>query len=106
MRSGTTCSDSRKNSHVLNVPWTSIIAFVNNPTTNDDSLALCYPNNLSCSSPPVPFRREPRAGVADSEAGMAGFRVTESACIVDFEHSAILDGRADERMFEMEWESR
>ena len=91
------------NSQVLNVPRASIIAFSNNSATNDNSLSFRDTNNLSRSSPPIPFRREP--GVAHSEAGMARLRVTESTRIVDFENSAILNGCADECMFEMEWES-
>ena len=90
-------------SQVLNVPWTSIIPFSDDPAADDDALALGDPNDLACSGPPVSFRREP--GVADAEAHMAGLGVTEGACVVDFENSAILDGSADERMFEMEWES-
>lgn len=91
------------NAQVLNVLWTSIVAFSNDAATDDNPFSFCGANDLSRSGPPVPFCRE--SGVAHSEARMARFRVTESTRIVDFENSAILDGCADECMFEMKWES-
>ena len=87
----------------MNVPRTSVVAFPDHPTTDGDTLALGDPNDFARRGPPVSFRGEP--GVVHAEAGMAGLGVAESACIVDFEYSPILDGSANERVFEMEGKS-
>lgn len=99
----TTRSEVRTDLQVLDVSWTSIVAFSDDPATDDDSFAFCNTNNLSCSGPPVSFRREP--GIGHSEAHMTRLRVSESASVVNFKNRTILDGSTNESMFEMEWES-
>jgi len=94
---------SKERDQVLDIPRASVIALSDDPTTDDDSFSFCDADDLSGSSPPISFGGE--SGVGHAKTGMARFGVSQSARVVDFKGSAILDGRADKRVFKMEWES-
>lgn len=92
-----------RHAHVLNVFWTSVIGLSDDPTADDDPLSLGNTHHLAGRGPPMAFGRQP--GVVHPETRMAGLGVPQRTGIVEFEHGAVLEGGADERVFEVEWEA-